>query len=437
MNKVVTRFPPSPTGYFHIGSARTALFNYLFAAHHGGEMYLRFEDTDRARSKKEYEDDILAGLNWLSIEYVKSEPLRQSERTAEHRAYLHALIEKGAAYEAEENEQKSGRVVRFKNPNTRVTFEDLIRSTVSFDTTELKDFVIARSVDDPLYHMAVVADDHDTGVTHIIRGEDHISNTQRQILILEALGFERPVYAHIPLILARDKTKLSKRHGAASVNEYRELGYEPEALSNYLALLGWTPPSATEKISREELIAHFDIASVHKSGAVFDVEKLNWLNREYIRELPDLRVLREMVARIPQKDDAIMPKLVPFVRERISIWSDINAMSVSGELDYFFRDPTLDLEKIAWKGSDTATAQRHLATLSNMLAKLPEDGFDAANVKATVWEYAEKEGRGAVLWPLRFTLSGREKSADPFTIVSIIGKEASLRRIASALEHNA
>src|SRR3989344_423068 len=232
MTPVVTRFPPSPTGYFHIGSARTALFNYLFAKHNGGEMVMRFEDTDRERSKKEFEKDILEGLAWLGLK-CDGAVLRQSERTDIYRERLATLIGSAHAYEAEESTTEPGmKVIRFKNPNVRVTFTDLIRGEVSFETTELEYFIIARTMNEPLYHLAVVGDDHDMGVTHVIRGEDHISNTQRQILILEALGCERPVYAHLPLILARDKTKLSKRHGAASVNEYRELGYKPEALLN-------------------------------------------------------------------------------------------------------------------------------------------------------------------------------------------------------------
>src|SRR3989344_5590167 len=431
---VVTRFPPSPTGYFHIGSARTALFNYLFTAHHGGVMYLRFEDTDKMRSKKEYEDDIISGLEWLGIPYTKAEPLRQTERLDAYRAYLHALIEKGAAYEAEEAENGKGKVVRFKNPNTRVAFSDLIRGDVVFDTTELKDFIIARNLDDPLYHMAVVADDHDTGVTHIIRGEDHISNTQRQILILEALGFERPIYAHIPLILAPDKTKLSKRHGAASVNDYRRIGYEPAALLNYLALLGWTPPSGKEKLSREELIAEFDIKIVHKSGAVFDIEKFKWLNRQYILEAPEQRIREEAEHRIKQKDLTVVAKLVPFIRERINLWSDIDAMAAHGEFEYFFGDPKLDAQKIAGKGSDAAAAGKHLAELRKLLEALPSsEAIEATTVKNTVWDYAEKEGRGGVLWPLRYALTGREKSPDPFVVASIIGRDNALRRIDAAI----
>lgn len=431
--RVVTRFPPSPTGYFHIGSARTALFNYLFAAHEGGHMYLRFEDTDEARSKREYEDDILAGLDWLAIGYTKSEPLRQSERLPAYRKYLHALIDKGKAYEAEQAENGEGRVVRFKNPDIRITFDDLIRREVSFDTTELKDFVIARNIDNPLYHMAVVADDHDTGVTHVIRGEDHISNTQRQILILEALGFNRPIYAHIPLILASDRTKLSKRHGASSVNDYRILGYEPNALVNYLALIGWTPSSGRERMTREELIREFDIHAVHKSGAIFDIEKLKWLNREYILDLPDERILAETVSRLGKEETGIVRKLVPFIRERIRIWGDIDTMAGGGELEYFFSDPLPDASKIAGKGSDAAAAEKHLLELGKLLAALPKSGdIGADDVKKLVWAYAEAKGRGAVLWPLRFALTGREKSPDPFIVAAIIGGEATVRRIDTA-----
>src|SRR3989344_1804142 len=287
MTPVVTRFPPSPTGYFHIGSARTALFNYLFAKHNGGKMVMRFEDTDRERSKKEFEKDILEGILWLGLEH-DGDVLRQSERTDIYRERLATLIKSGHAYEAEESTTEAGKkVIRFKNPNVRVTFTDLIRGQVSFETAELEDFIIARTMNEPLYNFAVVVDDYDMGITHVIRGEDHISNTQRQILMLEALGCERPVYAHLPLILAPDKSKLSKRHGAVSVNEYRAEGYLPEALVNYLALLGWNPGGQQELFSLQELVRKFDIAQDHKAGAVFDMEKLRWFNREYLDRMSD------------------------------------------------------------------------------------------------------------------------------------------------------
>ena len=427
---VVTRFPPSPTGYFHIGSARTALFNYVFAAKEGGVMYLRFEDTDKERSKKEYEDDILAGLAWLGIPFTPAAPLRQSERVENYRVYLHALIKTGAAYEAEEG-LAGGKVIRFRNPNTRVTFSDLIRGEMGFDTAELKDFIIARNADDPLYHLAVVADDHDMGITHVIRGEDHLSNTQRQILIMEALGFERPRYAHMPLILAPDRNKLSKRHGAVSVNEYKREGYLPEALVNYLALLGWTPPEK-EKFSLGEMIAAFDIGAVHKSGAIFDARKLEWLNKEYLREMPDDIFVKEVTRRAPVWDERTAAKLAPLLRERVGVWRDLGALAE--EFDYFSAEPKLDPAKVSGKGSDATSASRHLQTLHEMFMKAAVDDFsDPDTIKNIVWEYATAEGRGAVLWPLRYALSGREKSPDPFLIASSLGKEKTLSRVQTAL----
>ena len=429
---IVTRFPPSPTGFFHIGSARPAIFNYLFAAKGGGVMYLRFEDTDKERSKKEYEEDIIAGLQWLGIPYTMAAPLRQSEKKDAYRAYLHELIKKGAAYEAEAGE-RGGNVVRFKNPNVRVTFSDLIRGEVAFDTAELKDFVIARNVDDPLYHLAVVADDHDMGITHVIRGEDHISNTQRQILILEALGFERPIYAHIPLILAEDRSKLSKRNFAASVNDYRRQGYIPEAFLNYLVLLGWTPPPGPEKRSLDQIINEFDIRDVHKSGAIFDPKKLEWLNREYMLLIPDGQYLNEMLSHAHSWNKDMAAKLVPLVKERISVWHEFE--TIKDDFDYFFSEPKLDPAKIPGKGSDAEIARNHLMHLRKLFATLPSsEEVTAEEVKGLIWDYAEAEGRGNVLWPLRYALTGREKSPDPFLVAAIIGKEVLLRRIDWALK---
>ncbi len=257
-------------------------------------MVVRFEDTDRERSKKEFEDDIVAALKWLGLGYETPAVARQSERGEVYQKYFKILLEKGLAYEAEESkDDPSKKVVRFKNPNTRITFTDVVRGEVSVDTTDLGDFVIAKSSTEPLYHLAVVIDDHEMGVTHVIRGEDHISNTPRQILMLEALGFVRPVYAHIPLILAPDKTKLSKRHGAVSVNEYRAQGFIPEALLNYLALLGWNPGGEREVFSLEELMSLFDLAKVQKGGAVFDIEKLKWFNTSILLNFPRLNSQKE------------------------------------------------------------------------------------------------------------------------------------------------
>ncbi len=290
MTAVVTRIPPSPTGRFHIGTARTALFNYLFARHEGGHVILRSEDTDRTRSKKEYEDEIIAGLTWLGITYDSFS--RQSENTARYRELLEKLVREGKAFissePAKDDPARLVEVVRLKNPGVQVTFADLIRGDITFDTTELGDFVIARSLDDALYHFTVVVDDMDAKVSHVIRGEDHISNTPRQILIQEALGAPRPAYAHLPLILDDRRAKLSKRSGTAtSVMDYKDEGFLPEALVNYLALLGWSPGDDREHFSLAQLVEEFSLDHVQKSGAAWSREKLISVNPHCMRELSD------------------------------------------------------------------------------------------------------------------------------------------------------
>ena len=436
--KVITRFAPSPTGFLHIGRVRTALFNYLFARHHGGEMVLRIEDTDKERSKKEYEEDILESLKWLGIDYDKG-PFRQSERTTLYREKLKQLIEEDKAYVSKEEVKKEGdraEVIRFRNPNKTVTFTDLIRGEVSFDTTELGDFIIARSMEEPLYHLTVVVDDHEMGITHVIRGDDGISNTPRQILIQEALGMPRPIYAHMAMILAPDKSKLSGRHGAVSVRDYKEKGYLPETLVNYLAFLGWNPGTEKEVYTIDELIADFDITKVQKGGALFSKEKLNWFNKEHLKLLPKDQVekaLHEAIEKaVPNVKKEIIKKVIPVVLERIEVYSDIDAMAEAGELDYFFEEQTYDAEKLIWKKSDKENTVKHLNVVIEKLSQLSDTEDDPETIKAAIWEYAEKEGRGDVLWPLRYALSGRDKSPDPFVLVSIISVPETLERLKKA-----
>ena len=442
--KVITRFAPSPTGYLHIGGVRTALFSYLFAAHNGGTMVLRFEDTDRERSKPEFEKDILDALGWLKIPYTMPEVARQSERLAVYQPYVAALIKDGHAYEAEESENTPGKkVVRFKNPNKQVSFHDNVRGEITFDTTELGDFVIARTIDEPLFHLAVVIDDHDMGITHIVRGEDHISNTQRQLLIQEALGFSRPEYAHIPLILAPDKTKLSKRHGAVSVNEYKAQGYIPEALVNYLALLGWNPGGEQELYSLDELAGLFTLDRVHKAGAVFDIEKLKWFNHEHIKKMSDGYYMERLKKFCGKEIDY---RIAEPLKERAKTLKEAADM-LEGEFGFFGEisyEPALLLQngKIPAK-----IASNHLKAVYELIKNIPDEshemaaspisrgeGFTATQLKDIVWPYADAQGRGAVLWPLRVALSGREKSPDPFTISGLLGKEKTLNRIAQALK---
>jgi glutamyl/glutaminyl-tRNA synthetase len=289
--KIVVRFPPSPTGLLHVGNVRTALYNYLFAKKQGGDFLIRIEDTDRLRSKKEYEENMFEEMRWLNLQHDNpGKEWRQSERTDTYQKYLNQLITSEVAYISEESEGENREVVRFKNPGGKIKFDDLIRGEIEIEVDSLGDFIIARNINEPLYHLAVVIDDLESGVTHIIRGEDHISNTPRQILIWKAIAevskipLNIPQYAHLPMILAPDKSKLSKRkHGEmVSLKYYREKGYEPETIINFIALIGWNPGNDQEIFSLAELVKVFDLTKVQKKGAIFNIEKLDWLNREYL-----------------------------------------------------------------------------------------------------------------------------------------------------------
>lgn len=445
MTHAITRFPPSPTGYFHIGSARTALFNYLFAKHNGGKMYLRFEDTDKERSKKEFEIDILEGMKWLGIGFdTMPDIFRQSERASIYKKYIKLMLDKGVAYEAEgAQNDTSKKVIRFKNPNVAMTFKDEIRGEIKFDTTDLTDFVIAKSLDEPLYHLAVIIDDHEMKVSHVIRGEDHISNTPRQILMQEALGFERPVYAHIPLILAADRSKMSKRHGAVSLQEYRAEGYIPEAIVNFLALLGWNPGTPQEIFSLHELEKSFELAQVQKGGAIFNIEKLRWFNKEYLNKMDAAAFKNELFTILKDElekrgltwNEVTAQKLVTLVRERMHLWKDVRALVQEGELDFFFYDPRPAASELLAKDETPEVASKHLQHVKEILEQVSDDEFQhPEKIKAPLWDYATAEGRANVLWPTRFALTGRAKSPDPFLVASIIGKEAALRRINAALK---
>lgn len=441
---IIVRFAPSPTGFLHIGGARTALFNYLFAKQKKGKIILRIEDTDKERSKKEYEEDIFDGLNWLGLKF--DEVYRQSERGNLYKKYLELLINSGKAYISKEEPREGGgrsEVIRFKNPNIIIKFNDLIRGEIEFNTTELKDFVIAKSINEPLYHFAVVVDDFEMEITHIIRGEDHISNTPRQILILEALGAKRPIYAHLPLILATDKSKLSKRkHGeSVSVIHYKKKGYIPEAIINFLALLGWNPGGEKEIFSIEEIIKLFNIERIQKGSAVFNVEKLNWINKEYIKKMSDTafeefigEYLPQDILKLPKFSKEILHKLFSLISDRISYFSQVTEMVDAGELSYFFEEPKLNSENISWKKTTLDITIKHLKMVDKLISEINSENFKAENIKQTILNYAEKEGRGEVLWPLRYCLSGKEKSPDPFTIAEIIGRDEVLKRIQNAIK---
>jgi glutamyl-tRNA synthetase len=443
MNKVVTRFAPSPTGFLHAGNYRTALFSYIFAKKNEGKFLLRIEDSDKARSKKEYEDNIIESLKWLGLDYDGFE--RQSEHLARHKECLQKLIDSGKAYISDEtlrsdaqtlvkaakNVPTRSSVIRFKNPNKRVRFNDLVRGEIEFDTTDLGDFVIARSMDEPVFHLVVVIDDNDMGITHVIRGEDHISNTPRQILIAEALGFDIPKYAHIPLLLASDRSKLSKRKGAKAITEYRDAGYLPAALVNYLALLGWNPGDDREVMSLDEIVASFDLAKVQKAGAIFDEEKLKWMNRQYMGKLSNKEYLDQVKNQNTKVENSILERSLSVIRDRAHTFGEISDIfDREGELGFVIEMPAYDAKKLLWKGDSVGTTSPYLEKIIELLN--PSKDFSVEEVKNAIWPYAVEKGKGNILWPMRFALTGRDKSPDPFICASILGKEETIKRLQSA-----
>ncbi|MBP6881886.1 MAG: glutamate--tRNA ligase [Candidatus Pacebacteria bacterium] len=439
---VVTRIPPSPTGHLHIGTARTALFNYLFAKHHGGTMVFRSEDTDKARSTKAFEQEIIDGLHWLGLSWDNETIVRQSERAPLYREYLEKMISEGTAYLSEEEAKNTPgqmvTVVRLKNPNKTITFNDLIRGDITFDTTELGDLVIARSIDDALYHFTVVVDDFEMGVTHVLRGEDHISNTPRQILIQEAIGAPRPIYAHLPLILATDRSKMSKRHGAVSLSHYQREGFTKEAIINYLALLGWNPGTEQEIFTLDELVTSFSIEHIHKAGAVFDIKKFGWFNREHLNKLSMKDFITyisedfpEALTSLPQYTEERFSRLLPTIRERINTRGEFHEFVKAGEYDYIFNVPDYEINLLQWKNDTSVTdalprLEKALETLKNV------DFTSMEAIKSALWPLAEEVGKGELLWPLRVALSGQKQSPDPFTLAYILGHEETLLRIETA-----
>ncbi len=441
---VVTRFAPSPTGYLHIGGYRTAIFSYLFAKHNGGRFILRIEDTDKERNKKEYEDNILESLEWIGLEYDNF--YRQSENLERHKKVIQELIKNNKAYISKE-EAKDGsgiikEIVRFRNPNKVVEIYDLIKGVVLIDTTDLGDFVIARNIEDPLFHLAVVIDDWDEGVTHVIRGEEHLSNTPRQILMMEALGAPIPTYAHLPLVLGEDKLKLSKRKGALPLTAYRDQGYLPEAILNTAVLIGWNPGGDQEIFSKKDLIKLFDLPKVNKSSAIFNPIKLDWINKEHIKLLPAESQIENINKWLTlsgiKLENEILIKITPIILERISKWGDIKNIVEIGEFDYFWQKPICVKSELIWRSlRDDANGANltkdSLEKIVSLIQNIKETDFTMDNTKTAIWPLAEDRGKGEVLWPMRFALSGKEKSPDPFVLASVLGKEESIERLKVAI----
>jgi len=467
-----TRIAPSPTGPLHIGTARAALFNYLFAKHNKGDFVLRIEDTDIERSDKRFEKNITDGLEWLGIKWTEG-PYRQSERLEIYKKYIQKLLEEGKAFwcphtkeELTEEKQRqmankeaprhvceyktkklkstaskaglpAGRqgIIRLDTPQKIVEFEDLIRGKIKFDTFLLGDIAIAKDEETPLYNLAVVIDDYLMQISHVIRGEDHISNTPKQILLQEIFGFSQPQYAHLPLVLGPDRSKLSKRHNVVSVDEYRKAGYLPEAIINFIALLGWNPGTEQEIFSLDELVKKFDLKRVQKGGAIFNIERLNWLNGIYIRrksakEIMEI-ILREGFLDISEnkfKNDYI-EKVVALEQTRMKKLSEIGERT-----HYFFSEPKFPKSMLFWEEKESPDTKTYLDKINSLVQNIKPKDFVKEKIKDIIWPYAEKMGRGNVLWPFRVALTGQCKSPDPFEIAEILGKETTLKRLADAIE---
>lgn len=439
MTPIVTRFAPSPTGLLHAGNYRTAVFAYLSAKHTGGEFIVRIEDTDAARSKPEYERNIFDALEWLGL--PADATYKQSEHRARHRELLEKLVAEDKAYVSKEVPQAPGdreEVIRFRNPGGAVTFTDVIRGEITTDVTDLGDFIIARSFDEPVFHFAVVVDDADEHVTHVIRGGDHISNTARQMLIQRALGLPTPLYAHLPLILDSNHKKLSKRTGAKALTEYRDMGVLPEALLNYLAFLGWNPGDERDYMSKQELVEAFDLSRVQKGSAIFDEVKLFSVNQHWMRKLSDDAFIAQGALSAP--DETRLRKAVPLLRERVKTFGEARDMLSVGELSCLFSAPATRREGLLAKETvgREGLAVSALKALIEPISGLPE-GVSAEDVKGALMPLADAEeakgkgGRGAVLWPLRYALSGQDRSPDPFTLISILGKDEAISRIQKAI----
>jgi nondiscriminating glutamyl-tRNA synthetase len=477
---VRVRFPPSPTGRLHLGNARTFLINWLFAKQHKGEVVLRIEDTDKSRSEQKYEIEIIEALRWLGLTWdegpdwhllngewqttSKGEygPYRQSERTDLYKSYLEQLLSEGKAYycyctkeELEAEKQsftaqglppkysghcrnlaslpagRSPESIRFRTPEAHVTFKDLVRGTVTFDATLFGDVIIAKNLESSLYNFAVTVDDHLMRITHVIRGEEHLANTPKQILMQKALGFDEPVYAHLPLILAANRSKLSKRYMDVALMSYRDRGYLPEALVNFLVLLGWHPQGNEEILSIQELVGQFDMKRVQKAGAVFNEEKLDWLNGEYIKRIP----IDELVARLRplaaerklEATDDLLRAVVTVERERMATLTDFFEHA-----GFFFELPDYAPTLLPWKNDPPATTKEILEQLHSMFETMPDDGFNRATILAALQPFIEARGRGTVLWPLRAALSGLPASPDPLVIAEVLGRGETLRRITVA-----
>lgn len=465
---VRVRFAPSPTGHLHIGGARTALFNWLYARNKGGEFILRIEDTDTTRSTDEYIEAIIEGMKWLNLDWDEG-PLRQTARFDIYRSYVERLIKEDKAYycycasgELEQRRQEAlaqgkspkydgrcresgqmargkgqGAAVRFKMPQEgQVIVDDMIKGSVAFDNSQLDDLIIMRSDNTPTYNFVVVVDDVDMKITHVIRGDDHLNNTPKQIHIYKALGYETPVFAHLPMILGSDKARLSKRHGAASVMAYKDMGYLPDALVNYLVRLGWAYGDQ-EVFTRDELVKYFSFDSAGKSSAVFNPEKLLWLNSQYIMKMP-AEELAELVMPFLVNEGIIsegqgldmtwLAKAITTLKERAK-----TLVELAKSLRYYITEDVEYDEKAKAKFLNEKSCDL-LIELKDALSELSD--FSHSEIEAIFRTITEKHGikLGNLAQPVRVAITGGTESPGIFEVLEIVGKEKAMKRLERAIQ---
>lgn len=431
MNETRCRFAPAPTGHLHIGGARTALFNWLFARNTGGRFILRIEDTDVERSDPEATEGILRSLKWLGMDWDEG-PFFQSRRRERYKEAADKLLADGAAFE---EKTEKGTALRFKMPREDVCFEGIVHGAITFPADKMEDLVIMKSNGTPTYNFACVVDDHEMEITHVIRGDDHITNTPKQMLLYRTLGWKPPVFAHVPMIHGEDGSKLSKRHGASSAMEFRDEGYLPQALVNFIALLGWSPGDDREVMSLEELISSFSLDRIKKTSAIFNREKLDWMNAQYIRTIPAsgmvdplLDLLRDSGVDVSGLERAWLEKLVDIYRERMKRLTDFIERS-----RFFFGDIVYDkkaVDKILRKEGVTGLLSEAAERLEGLSAWTVESVEEALRGIC-----ADKGVKlGALGQPIRVAVTGTEVSPGIFETVALLGKELTVARLRAAVD---
>ncbi len=424
--QVRVRFAPSPTGFLHIGSARTALFNWLYAKNQNGKFLLRVEDTDMERSKEEYLDEILDSLKWLGME-PDEELFFQSKRVPIYEKYAKKLLDEDKAYY---EETEKGKAVRFKNPKEKIVFYDIIKGKIEFDSGEFADLVLMKSDGTPTYNFACVVDDIEMSITHVIRGEDHISNTPKQIMLYNALGEKPPKFVHIPLILGEDRSRMSKRHGATAIADYKEKGYFPEAIINFLALMGWSPKDNREKLSTEQIIKLFSLKSIKSTPAVFDIKKLDWLNSEYIKAYPPEKMANLIAPLLIKKgllkkdyDKRWFESVIKAYSTRFSNIDDFIIQAA-----FCFKEK-IDFDQGAVKEHINKDALSYIEKYRERIEKAA--GFDEKTLEKIARQLAEELGINwaRIIHPTRVAVTGRSVSPGIFTVLVLLGKERVLKRL--------